>query len=78
MKVTVRGRRIYRKTMVGVAQRLEHWTVTPGVGGSNPLAHPIFSFSTSRSKRSGIQYLHPESIPFNNTERLVKPFAGAF
>ena len=28
--------------MVDVAQRLEHWTVTPGVGGSNPLVHPIF------------------------------------
>lgn len=28
--------------MVGVAQRLEHWTVTPGVGGSNPLVHPNF------------------------------------
>jgi hypothetical protein len=27
--------------MVGVVQRLEHWTVAPGVGGSNPLAHPI-------------------------------------
>ena len=26
--------------MVGVVQRLEHWTVAPGVGGSNPLAHP--------------------------------------
>ena len=33
-------------TVVGVAQRLEHWTVTPGVGGSNPLAHPIFSSDT--------------------------------
>ena len=27
--------------MVGVAQRLEHWAVAPGVGGSNPLTHPI-------------------------------------
>lgn len=26
--------------MVGVAQRLEHWTVAPVVGGSNPLTHP--------------------------------------
>ena len=26
--------------MVGVVQWLEHWTVAPVVGGSNPLAHP--------------------------------------
>lgn len=26
--------------MVGVAQRVEHWTVAPVVGGSNPLTHP--------------------------------------
>ena len=30
-----------RFPMVGVVQRLEHWTVAPVVGGSNPLAHPI-------------------------------------
>jgi hypothetical protein len=28
--------------MVSVAQRLEHWTVAPGVEGSNPFTHPIF------------------------------------
>ncbi len=27
--------------MVSVAQRLEHWTVAPGVEGSNPFTHPI-------------------------------------
>ena len=26
--------------MVSVAQRLEHWTVAPGVEGSNPFTHP--------------------------------------
>ena len=26
--------------MVSVAQRSEHWTVAPGVGGSSPLTHP--------------------------------------
>ena len=26
--------------MVGVAQWLEHWTVAPGVEGSNPFTHP--------------------------------------
>ncbi len=25
----------------GVAQLVEHWTLTPGVGGSNPLALAI-------------------------------------
>ena len=29
--------------MVSVAQRLEHWTVAPGVEGSNPFTHPIYS-----------------------------------
>jgi hypothetical protein len=29
--------------MVSVAQRLEHWTVAPGVEGSNPFTHPIIS-----------------------------------
>ncbi len=29
--------------MVSVAQRLEHWTVAPGVGGSSPLTHPILN-----------------------------------
>jgi hypothetical protein len=33
--------------MVGVVQRLEHWTVAPGVGGSNPLAHPNFSLKVN-------------------------------
>jgi hypothetical protein len=27
---------------VSVAQRLEHWTVAPGVEGSNPFTHPKF------------------------------------
>jgi hypothetical protein len=27
---------------VSVAQRLEHWTVAPGVEGSNPFTHPSF------------------------------------
>jgi hypothetical protein len=26
--------------VVSVAQRLEHWTVAPGVEGSNPFTHP--------------------------------------
>ena len=26
--------------MVGVAQRLEYWSVEPDVGGSSPLTHP--------------------------------------
>ena len=26
---------------MSVAQRLEHWTVAPGVEGSNPFTHPI-------------------------------------
>lgn len=28
--------------MVSVVQWSEHWIVVPGVGGSSPLAHPIF------------------------------------
>ena len=35
--------------MVSVAQRLEHWTVAPGVEGSNPFTHP--SFSTGRRSK---------------------------
>jgi hypothetical protein len=32
---------------VGVAQPVEHRTVTPMVAGSNPVAHPIFSLSAT-------------------------------
>ena len=28
--------------MVSVVQRLEHWIVVPVVGGSSPLAHPMY------------------------------------
>jgi hypothetical protein len=31
--------------MVGVAQLVERWTVTPEVAGSNPVAHPTFQQS---------------------------------
>ncbi len=29
--------------VVGVAQLVEHWIVTPEVAGSNPVAHPIYT-----------------------------------
>jgi hypothetical protein len=35
--------------MVSVAQRLEHWTVAPGVEGSNPFTHPIYSSTVAES-----------------------------
>lgn len=37
------------KTMVTVAQLVEHWTVTPVVAGSNPVSHPIIPLSISNS-----------------------------
>ncbi len=36
-----REEKIKYKVMVSVAQWQEHWTVAPGVGGSNPLTHPV-------------------------------------
>jgi hypothetical protein len=40
-------------SVVSVAQRLEHWTVAPGVEGSNPFTHP--SFSKKALKDEGIK-----------------------
>ena len=33
---------------VGIAQRLEHWAVAPGVVGSNPTTHPILTLVSRR------------------------------
>ena len=56
--------------MVGVVQRLEHWTVAPGVGGSNPLAHPINApvAQLDRASASGAEGRRFESSQARQTD----------
>lgn len=42
-------RSISSRSVVGVAQLVERWIVTPVVEGSSPFTHPIFIFEIDRN-----------------------------
>ncbi len=57
--------------MVSVAQRLEHWTVAPGVEGSNPFTHPKpFGMTNLKSQIANIWDLNSEICDSERSEDM--------
>ncbi len=57
--------------MVGVAQWVEHWTVAPVVGGSNPLTHPKGGDQMEKHKKEVIELKIPSLPEFVGIARLT-------
>ena len=54
--------------VVSVAQLVELWIVAPAAGGSNPLAHPNFTFWLQKRFPKKLQYLRGK-ITYNWSAR---------
>ena len=63
--------------MVSVAQRLEHWTVAPGVEGSNPFTHPSFMSARIEDRESRIAIFHSPSSILDFGERAASSVGRA-